>query len=120
MRALTRLLAEKDESTEEHTRRVALRAVQVGEELGLPPGRLRDLAIGGLLHDIGKLSVPERILKKPGALTTTSSRRSSCTPSRGVSCCGSSAASPGVHDSCSTITSGSTEDGYPRGLQEAS
>jgi putative nucleotidyltransferase with HDIG domain len=68
VRALTRRLAEKDESTEEHTRRVALRAVQVGEELGLAPGRLRALAIGGLLHDIGKLSVPERILKKPGAL----------------------------------------------------
>jgi putative nucleotidyltransferase with HDIG domain len=68
VRALTRLLAEKDESTEEHTRRVALLAVQVGEELGLAPGRLRALAIGGLLHDIGKLSVPEAILKKPGAL----------------------------------------------------
>jgi putative nucleotidyltransferase with HDIG domain len=68
VRALTRLLAEKDESTEEHTRRVALLAVQVGEELGLAPGRLRALAIGGLLHDIGKLSVPEEILKKPGAL----------------------------------------------------
>jgi HD-GYP domain-containing protein (c-di-GMP phosphodiesterase class II) len=40
----------------------------VGEELGLSPGRLRGLAIGGLLHDIGKLSVPERILKKPAAL----------------------------------------------------
>jgi putative nucleotidyltransferase with HDIG domain len=66
--ALTQLLADKDESTEEHTRRVALRAVQVGEELGLPPGRLRSLAIGGLLHDIGKLSVPERILQKPAAL----------------------------------------------------
>lgn len=68
VRALTRLLEEKDTSTEEHTRRVALRAVQVGEELGLTPGRLRSLAIGGLLHDIGKLSVPESILKKPAAL----------------------------------------------------
>jgi putative nucleotidyltransferase with HDIG domain len=66
--ALMQRLAEKDTSTEEHTRRVALRAVQVGEELGLPPGRLRALAIGGLLHDIGKLSVPNRILQKPGAL----------------------------------------------------
>jgi putative nucleotidyltransferase with HDIG domain len=66
--ALMQRLAEKDASTEEHTRRVALRAVQVGEELGLPPGRLRALAIGGLLHDIGKLSVPNRILQKPGAL----------------------------------------------------
>jgi HD domain len=69
VRALTLRLANKDESTEEHTRRVALRAVQVGEELGLQPHRLRDLAIGGLLHDIGKLSVPDEILKKPGPLT---------------------------------------------------
>jgi HD domain len=66
--ALLQRLAEKDESTEEHTRRVAMRAVQVGEELGLPPGRLRALAIGGLLHDMGKLSVPDGILKKPAAL----------------------------------------------------
>jgi HD domain len=69
VRALTQHLAEKDVSTEEHTRRVALRAVQVGEELGLPPHRLRQLAIGGLLHDIGKLRVPDAILKKPGPLT---------------------------------------------------
>jgi HD-GYP domain-containing protein (c-di-GMP phosphodiesterase class II) len=74
VRALTRLLEEKDTSTEEHTRRVALRAVQVGEELGLPSTRLRQLAIGGLLHDIGKLSVPEDILKKPSALDSTEYR----------------------------------------------
>jgi HD-GYP domain-containing protein (c-di-GMP phosphodiesterase class II) len=66
--ALMQRLHAKDDSTGEHTRRVALRAVQVGEELGLAPGRLRALAIGGLLHDMGKLSVPARILKKPGAL----------------------------------------------------
>lgn len=61
-------LAEKDTSTEEHTRRVAALAVEVGEQLGLPATRLRSLAIGGLLHDMGKLSVPDSILKKPGPL----------------------------------------------------
>jgi len=69
IRALLVALAEKDAYTEEHTRRVALRAVQVGEELGLAPERQRELALGGLLHDIGKLSVPDGILKKPEALT---------------------------------------------------
>jgi HD-GYP domain-containing protein (c-di-GMP phosphodiesterase class II) len=68
VRALTVTLAEKDEYTERHTRRVALRAVQVGDELGLSRGRLRTLAIGGLVHDIGKLSIPDEILKKPGPL----------------------------------------------------
>jgi HD-GYP domain-containing protein (c-di-GMP phosphodiesterase class II) len=68
VRALTVTLAEKDEYTERHTRRVALRAVQVGDELGLSRGRLRTLAIGGLVHDIGKLAIPDEILKKPGPL----------------------------------------------------
>ncbi len=68
VRALTVRLADKDEYTERHTRRVALRAVQVGEALGLSKSRLRSLAIGALVHDIGKLSVPDSILKKPGPL----------------------------------------------------
>jgi HD-GYP domain-containing protein (c-di-GMP phosphodiesterase class II) len=68
VRALTVTLAEKDAYTERHTRRVALLAVQVGEELGLSKSRLRTLAIGGLVHDIGKLSVPDQILSKPGPL----------------------------------------------------
>jgi HD-GYP domain-containing protein (c-di-GMP phosphodiesterase class II) len=69
VRALTKRLAEKDAYTEQHARRVALLAVQVGELLNLPSHRLRLLAIGGLVHDIGKLSVPDTILKKPAALT---------------------------------------------------
>ena len=68
VRALMVRLAEKDAYTEGHTRRVALRAVQVGQALDLSPGRLRTLAIGGLLHDVGKLSVPDAILQKPGPL----------------------------------------------------
>jgi putative nucleotidyltransferase with HDIG domain len=69
VRALLVRLAHKDDYTAEHTRGVALRAVQVGEELGLPPARLRELAIGGLVHDVGKLAVPNEILQKPGPLT---------------------------------------------------
>jgi putative nucleotidyltransferase with HDIG domain len=61
-------LARKDAYTEGHTRRVALLAVQVGDHLGLPAPRLRDLAIGALLHDIGKLAVPDGVLKKPAPL----------------------------------------------------
>jgi HD-GYP domain-containing protein (c-di-GMP phosphodiesterase class II) len=68
VRALMVRLAEHDGSTEGHSRRVALLAVQVGEALNLPPATLRHLAVGGLLHDIGKLSVSGSILRKPGAL----------------------------------------------------
>ena len=69
VRALLVRLGEKDPSTEGHTRRVATLAVAMGERLGLPETRLRQLALGGLLHDMGKLSVPDAILKKPDRLT---------------------------------------------------
>ena len=69
VRALLVRLGVKDDYTAEHTRGVALRAVQVGEEMGLAPVALRELAVGGLLHDVGKLAVPNEILQKPGALT---------------------------------------------------
>jgi putative nucleotidyltransferase with HDIG domain len=69
VRALLVRLTHKDDYTAEHTRGVALRAVQVGDELGLAPVQLRELAVGGLLHDVGKLAVPNEILQKPGPLT---------------------------------------------------
>lgn len=84
LRALLVALAVKDESTEEHTRRVALLAVEVGDELGLPPGRLRAVATGGLLHDIGKLSVRDAVLRKPAALTDDEFVEVKRHPSRGV------------------------------------
>jgi HD-GYP domain-containing protein (c-di-GMP phosphodiesterase class II) len=68
VRSLMVELADKDRSTEEHTRRVAMLACAVGEELRLPAATLRHLAIGGLLHDMGKLRVPPGILCKPSAL----------------------------------------------------
>jgi putative nucleotidyltransferase with HDIG domain len=68
VRVLMARLEHKDVSTEQHTRRVAEWAVLIGEELGMAPGRLRELALAGLLHDIGKLTVPTAILTKPGPL----------------------------------------------------
>jgi hypothetical protein len=76
VRALLVRLAEKDPYTAGHTRRVARLAVEVGEAMGLPSKTLRELAIGGLVHDVGKLSVSDEILKKPRSalsfVTTTS------------------------------------------------
>ena len=69
VRALMVRLGHRDWSTEEHTRRVAILAARLGEELKLPATTRRHLAVGGLLHDIGKLSVPLEILRKPSGLT---------------------------------------------------
>jgi HD-GYP domain-containing protein (c-di-GMP phosphodiesterase class II) len=63
-------LAVKDASTREHTRRVARLTVQIGQELGLRGTRLRELAVAALLHDVGKLQVPDAILSKAGPLSS--------------------------------------------------
>jgi len=59
-----------DEYTFSHAVNVAVLTLVQGEALGLDRQTLNDLGIAGLLHDMGKLKVPEEILKKPGKLTS--------------------------------------------------
>ena len=59
----------KDQTTHDHLERVEVYAVAVGEELGLDEGEIEALRASALLHDIGKLAVPEYIISKPGKLT---------------------------------------------------
>jgi diguanylate cyclase (GGDEF)-like protein/putative nucleotidyltransferase with HDIG domain len=59
----------KDHTTHNHLRRVEHYAIEVGKELGLSESELNALQAASLLHDIGKLAVPEHILTKPGKLT---------------------------------------------------
>src|ERR1700751_3134751 len=59
----------KDPYTEGHCERLSKYSVAVGEKLGLPEDRRVGPRRGGLVHDIGKLAVPESILLKPGPLT---------------------------------------------------
>lgn len=67
--ALTLLLDLKDLKTGMHATRLAEWAVRVGEELGLGEEELRDIEYASMLHDIGKVGVPDQILFKPGRLT---------------------------------------------------
>ena len=59
-----------DEYTFSHAVNVAVLTLVQGEALGLDRQTLNDLGIAGLLHDMGKIKVPEEILKKPGKLTS--------------------------------------------------
>jgi diguanylate cyclase (GGDEF)-like protein/putative nucleotidyltransferase with HDIG domain len=59
----------RDHTTQMHLRRVQFYARAVGEELGLSEAQLRDLHVAALLHDIGKLGIPDHILLKPGPLS---------------------------------------------------
>jgi putative nucleotidyltransferase with HDIG domain len=58
----------KDPSTRGHSQRVSELAVEIGRELGAQEKDLKALAYGGLLHDIGKIGIPEAILHKASAL----------------------------------------------------
>jgi hypothetical protein len=63
------LISASDEYTGAHSRSVVVLSHRVGEALGLDEDQIRDIELGALLHDVGKLSVPKSILNKPGALT---------------------------------------------------
>ncbi|MFQ5900367.1 MAG: HD domain-containing phosphohydrolase [Thermodesulfobacteriota bacterium] len=66
--SLANIVEAKDKNTEGHTKRVSSLAVALGEKLGLTENEVAALRIGGVLHDIGKIGVPRRILNKPGPL----------------------------------------------------
>jgi putative nucleotidyltransferase with HDIG domain len=67
--ALSRSIEAKDGSTGEHTERVAELALELARRLGYSGADLDAIEIGALLHDIGKIGVPETILNKPGPLS---------------------------------------------------
>ncbi|HUG53470.1 MAG TPA: HD-GYP domain-containing protein [Vicinamibacteria bacterium] len=66
--ALNQMLDLKDLNTGVHSTRLAEWAVRIGQELGLDEGGLADIEVAALLHDAGKVGVPDAILKKPGPL----------------------------------------------------
>ena len=59
----------RDRETFAHSRRPARLSLQLGRELGLDSNELTTLFLGALLHDIGKIAVPDAVLHKPGRLT---------------------------------------------------
>ena len=69
--SLARSLEAKDPGTEGHSERLANYARQLGESLGIGEDDLDALRIASLVHDIGKVAVPDSILRKPGRLNWT-------------------------------------------------
>lgn len=66
--AFNQLLDLKDLNTGVHSTRLAEWGMRVGQELGLNEAELSDLEVAALLHDIGKVGIPDAILRKPGKL----------------------------------------------------
>jgi putative two-component system response regulator len=78
----------KDSYTEGHTDRVSRYASMLGKELGLSGTEIDHLKQGGVLHDIGKIGIPDAILKKPGRLTAAEFEVIRSHPALGYKICG--------------------------------
>jgi putative nucleotidyltransferase with HDIG domain len=69
LEALGGALDAKDAETEGHCQRVTAFTITIARAMGVEKGLLRQIARGAFLHDIGKMGVPDSILRKPGPLT---------------------------------------------------
>ena len=69
LKALTAALETRDSETHGHSERVVTYSLRLGREYGLTSAEMKALEFGSLLHDIGKIGVPDSILRKPGKLT---------------------------------------------------
>jgi putative nucleotidyltransferase with HDIG domain len=69
IRSLTSAIDARDPYTRGHSERVARMAVQLGRQLGLCPKEISTVYLAGLLHDVGKIGIDDRVLKKPDKLT---------------------------------------------------
>jgi HD-GYP domain-containing protein (c-di-GMP phosphodiesterase class II) len=69
IKALNIALHERDAPTHDHCDRVAGLAADLGRRVGLTERELRSLTLAARLHDIGKIGIPDEVLKKPGRLS---------------------------------------------------
>jgi len=83
LKALTAALDKRDSETAGHSERVVSFSLRLGRELGLDTEQMRSLEFGSLLHDIGKIGVPDAILRKPSHLTEEEWREMRQHPSHG-------------------------------------
>lgn len=87
VRTLVLATEQRDRYTAGHNFRVATYAVLLGEQMGIQPERLRALAQGGSIHDVGKIQIPDEILNKPGRLSNDERRLIEHHPITGYDIC---------------------------------
>jgi HD-GYP domain-containing protein (c-di-GMP phosphodiesterase class II) len=116
MQALLAAVEARDEYTGEHSRSVVELSVRVARQMGLGEADMGDVEQVALLHDVGKVAVPDRILQKPGPLTPSEMEAVRCHPAVGARIVGS--VSDLAH-LAPAIRSGHERwdgDGYPDGI----
>lgn len=114
--ALIRALADSDGDTYTHSLQIAGMATAVARRLGLQGEELVDIEFGALLHDIGKLCLPRRVLSKPGPLTSAERHLIRMHPDWGARLVESIPGLEAVADIVRFHHERPDGDGYPRGL----
>jgi putative nucleotidyltransferase with HDIG domain len=84
VRALVQAIEEKDTYTRGHSERVSTIAIEVARVLGMPETEIEYLRFGSILHDVGKIGIPESIVRSPKSLTTAEFRIIQKHPLKGV------------------------------------
>ena len=117
LEALGDALDLKDKETEGHSRRVTAFTIAIARAMGLAGDQIRVIARGAFLHDIGKMAIPDDILRKPGKLTPdqTAVMREHCYKGYQIV-----KKIPFLQDACDIIYSHQERfdgTGYPRGLK---
>jgi PAS domain S-box-containing protein/putative nucleotidyltransferase with HDIG domain len=115
-----RVMLSYDPVTALHQMRLAVMAGQVAEELGMENGRIAWLKLAALLHDVGKLAVPYRILNKTGKLNDNELSLVRLHAKRGIELLGSANLPPAVSDMILHHHERLDGSGYPHGLTAAS
>ncbi len=117
LRSLVRAVEIKDAYTHGHSERTARLAVEIGLRMRLSPDRLRAIARGGFLHDLGKIGIPDHILNKPGRLTPDERAVIETHPALGYQM---ASAAPSLNEALSVILHHHERvdgKGYPKGLK---
>jgi PAS domain S-box-containing protein/putative nucleotidyltransferase with HDIG domain len=115
-----RVMLSHDPVTALHQMRLAGLSAQVAEELGIENGRIEWLKLAALLHDVGKLAVPYRILNKTGKLSDNELTLVRLHAKRGIELLGRANLPPAVNDMILHHHERLDGSGYPHGLRAAS
>jgi len=117
LQAMVRMLDEREHATGLHSTRVRALSMVLGEAMGLPRKEIEALSHGALLHDIGKVSIPDSILLKEGPLNEEERRIINTHPEVGYKILSSSSYMKEIAELVYSHQERYDGTGYPRGLK---
>lgn len=117
LRLLANAIELRDHYTAGHTWRVTHFSIAIATELGWNEERIRLMEMGGALHDVGKIAVPDAVLQKPGRLTEDEYAQIQVHPERGAALLSESKKTQALIPHCLYHHEKYDGTGYPRGLK---